>query len=72
MLHGALDQDIAIQHSHDLLAAATADKEFVILPNTMHDEIDEKDCELFVRTVKAFLSHIDEKSAQRAPHTVNN
>lgn len=74
MLHGALDQDIDIHHSHDLLAAAApaADKEFVILPNTLHDEIDEKDCNLFTSTVKAFLTHIDEKTAQRAPHTVNN
>ncbi len=73
MLHGALDQDIVVRHSHDLLAAsATADKEFVILPNTLHDEIDEKDSELFVRTVKAFLAHLDEMLAQRAPHTVNN
>ncbi len=72
MLHGALDQDIIIRHSHDLLAAATTDKEFVILPNTLHDEIDEKDSELFVRTVKAFLAHLDEMPAHRAPHTVNN
>ncbi|CAN5489958.1 alpha/beta hydrolase [soil metagenome] len=73
MLHGALDQDIVIRHSKDLLAAATtADKEFVALPNTMHDEIDEKDSEIFVRTVKKFLSHLDEMPAQRAPHTVNN
>ncbi|HEY9685031.1 MAG TPA: alpha/beta fold hydrolase [Drouetiella sp.] len=62
ILHGALDQDISIQHSHDLHDAATSNKEFVILPNTLHDEIDEKDHVLFVTTVKTFLDTLDRKT----------
>jgi len=72
ILHGALDEDIIMQHSHSLLAAATSNKELVILPNTLHDEIDEKDSELFVHKVKAFLAQLDETPAGRAPHAVNN
>lgn len=59
ILHGALDEDITVQHSHDLYAAAAPTKELVILPNTLHDEIDEKDSELFVNTVKKFLASLN-------------
>jgi alpha-beta hydrolase superfamily lysophospholipase len=63
ILHGALDQDINIQHSHDLHAAATSNKDFITLPNTLHDEIDEKDGELFVRSVKTYLANLDKDLA---------
>jgi alpha-beta hydrolase superfamily lysophospholipase len=74
LLHGALDEDIHIKHSHKLLAAANDPKNFVILPNTLHDEISEQDSELFVHTVKEFLSNLDSarSSSQPAPHTVNS
>jgi hypothetical protein len=74
LLHGALDEDICIEHSHDLLAAANQPKELVILPNTLHDEISEQDSELFLQTVRSFLSSLKDShsSTARAPHTVNS
>ncbi len=72
LLHGALDDDIHIAHSHKLAAAANDPKEFVILPNTLHDEISEHDSELFVQTVRSYLSELEDSrsSTARAPHTV--
>jgi uncharacterized protein len=59
ILHGALDEDINIQHSHELHTAAPASKEFVILPHTLHDEIDKRDGELFVGSVTSFLENLE-------------
>lgn len=68
ILHGALDADINVQHSHDLHSAAFADKELVVLPNTLHDEVHETDAALFVHKVKSFLESLDHAVSAVTPH----
>lgn len=69
IVHGALDKDIRPHHAHNLHAAAQSARDLVVLPNTLHDEIDTQDKVAFVTAINSFLYHVD--STQKAPYSVN-
>ncbi len=52
ILHGAKDPEIRLEHANALFSAAKEPKSLVILPHTLHSEIDQKDFELFDRSVR--------------------
>jgi hypothetical protein len=56
LLHGALDADVNVAHTHDLFRAAPDPKQLVVLPHTKHEEIDAADSELFMSSVKHFVA----------------
>ncbi|HEY9679122.1 MAG TPA: alpha/beta fold hydrolase [Drouetiella sp.] len=59
IIHGALDDDIVVEHSHRLHASARFAKDLVILQNTLHDEIDKSDADTFLHAINSFLDSLD-------------
>ncbi len=55
-LHGTFDKDVPIAHSKKLFAAANGTKTLVELPNTLHDEIAQQDCDLATKAVTEFCA----------------
>jgi fermentation-respiration switch protein FrsA (DUF1100 family) len=58
ILHGEKDPEISITHAEELYKYASEPKTLVRLPNTAHSDIADADAELFVKTIKKFLSSL--------------
>ena len=58
IIHGSKDKTVNPQHAKNLFAAAREPKQMALLPNTAHDEIDDRDAIYFCQAVHAFLNAI--------------
>lgn len=56
IFHGEKDPEVPIAQGKELFANAREPKTFVILPNTLHEDIAREDSDMFVNAIKKYLS----------------
>ena len=58
LIHGLKDKAVVPKHTKNIFAGAREPKRMALLPNTMHEEIDDRDADYFCQAVGEFLSSI--------------
>ncbi len=67
IFHGDKDPEVPISHAKELFAYALEPKTLVVLPHTLHEDITKEDSDLFVNSVRKYLSSLDNTQAIAAP-----
>jgi fermentation-respiration switch protein FrsA (DUF1100 family) len=55
LIHGSKDKVVSPVHAKNIFAGAPEPKRMALLPNTSHEEIDDRDANYFCQAVGEFL-----------------
>ena len=66
VIHGSKDKMVSPEHAKNIFAAAREPKRMALLPNTAHEEIDDRDTGYFCQAVGEFLSSLKQRAMVRS------